>query len=222
MLKSLFPQVNWDNIRVVGFDLDGTLYDEFDFITQVYIPIANILADAASADSDTIYSWMLRRWLEKGSSYSFVFSEVLEPYNLNKAKTDAVISKCLDTFRGFKPDLVLSQRVKFLLDVFYHSYAMFIVSDGSSNLQAAKVKSLGLLNWFELDNIAVSGDFGAQYTKPSILCIDKISILQSGLEPNQVVFFGDREVDRQFSITAGFQFVPVKIMQQYSTGFTGL
>ena len=52
------------NIKYVGFDLDGTLYDEFDFIYQVYSKIvkanASLLGDNMSA-----LNWMKERWLEK-------------------------------------------------------------------------------------------------------------------------------------------------------------
>ena len=44
MLKYLYPQINWNNINYVGFDLDGTLYDEADFIAQAYIKISNYLS----------------------------------------------------------------------------------------------------------------------------------------------------------------------------------
>ena len=31
-MKYLSKQIKWEEIRAIGFDLDGTLYDEFDFI----------------------------------------------------------------------------------------------------------------------------------------------------------------------------------------------
>ena len=40
-MKSLFNKINWDEISYVGFDLDGTLYDEYDFIYNVYLEISN-------------------------------------------------------------------------------------------------------------------------------------------------------------------------------------
>ena len=36
MLNVLYPDIDWSHIKYIGFDLDGTLYDEFEFIVQTY------------------------------------------------------------------------------------------------------------------------------------------------------------------------------------------
>ena len=60
MLNVLCPNFDCRNIKYVGFDLDGTLYDEFDFIYQVYSKIvkanASLLGDNMSA-----LNWMKER-----------------------------------------------------------------------------------------------------------------------------------------------------------------
>ena len=43
MMKSLFNKINWDKISYVGFDMDGTLYDEYEFISEVYKEISKLL-----------------------------------------------------------------------------------------------------------------------------------------------------------------------------------
>ena len=73
MLSPLFKNVNWNHITSVGFDMDGTLYDEFDFIKQVYSEINKQLIL-----NDSILSFMTERWLEKGSSYPLIFSEAYD------------------------------------------------------------------------------------------------------------------------------------------------
>ena len=59
MLKSLFPRINWDAVRIVGFDMDGTLYDEADFISQVYCDIAKLLAETGHAEPEILHTWMM-------------------------------------------------------------------------------------------------------------------------------------------------------------------
>ena len=39
MLSALYPNINWSEIDCIGLDLDGTLYDEYEFIKQVYYSI---------------------------------------------------------------------------------------------------------------------------------------------------------------------------------------
>lgn len=45
-MKYLSNSADWRGIHAVEFDIDGTLYDEMEFISQVYRPISQIIADA--------------------------------------------------------------------------------------------------------------------------------------------------------------------------------
>ena len=107
MLNVLCPNFDCRNIKYVGFDLDGTLYDEFDFIYQVYSKIvkanASLLGDNMSA-----LNWMKERWLEKGSSYNLIFDEAYERFGVGGRKKAFFIEKSVEIFRNFKPDLKLS------------------------------------------------------------------------------------------------------------------
>jgi FMN phosphatase YigB (HAD superfamily) len=210
MLKSLFPQVTWDQIEAVGFDLDGTIYDELDFILQVYLPIAILLANLSNQDQQEVYRWMVNRWLEKGSSYNRIFEEVLSSKGVDEGKK--TIERCLHIFKHFRPEISLTNRVKILLDNFKSNYPLFLITDGNDLLQRAKFKALGLGKWFEINNIAISGDYGRKYQKPSAFMASQIEVLRD-IKPSRVIYFGDREVDALFARNAGFGFIPVKVMQ---------
>lgn len=212
MLKSLFPKIEWDAIQIVGFDMDGTLYDELDFIIQVYQPIARHMASLCLVEPDMIYPMIVKRWLEKGSSYPYIFEEVLAQHHVEESIRKTAISECLNIFRNFKPQLILTERVQILLDAFSRQYELFLISDGSANLQRAKFQSLGLDRWFHSKNVAFSGCFGPQFQKPSTLIIEKIRILNSVANPEEVVFLGDRRVDCEFASKARYQFVGVKCL----------
>lgn len=209
MLKSLYPRVIWDQIEVVGFDLDGTLYDELDFILQVYSPIATLLANVTKQCQHEVYWWMVNRWLEKGSSYNRIFLEVLSSNDIDGEIKKSTIEKCLHIFRYFQPELSLTNRVKILLNNFKINYPVFLITDGNSVLQRAKFKALGLEKWFDHSNVVISGDYGTDYQKPSVSMTNNVKLLQTNILPEEVVYFGDREVDRLFASRAGFQFVKV-------------
>jgi len=95
MMRSLYENVHWDKVKFVGFDMDGTLYDEYDFIVQVYKEIATLL------DHDS-YNYMCQRWLEKGSSFPFIFDETYDLSSSKSLSKDEFISKALNIFRNFK------------------------------------------------------------------------------------------------------------------------
>lgn len=193
--------------------MDGTLYDELEFIVQVYKPIAERLAEVCGASMRAVYSRMIERWLEKGSSYPHIFNEVLQQYKVEEGQRESIIIELLNIFRNFNPQLILSNRVRFLLDFFKGNFELFLVTDGGTTLQAAKFKSLGLEKWFIPENVWISGTSGLHYQKPSKHIAEKIKILTSGVQPQHVVFFGDREIDREFALKLNYQFVQAYCLQ---------
>jgi FMN phosphatase YigB (HAD superfamily) len=213
MLKSLYPEISWNDIKIVGLDMDGTLYDEIDFISQVYQPIACKLASVDDRSPEYIYSWMLARWNEKGSSYNQIYEEVLSGVNVSSENRIELVSDCLEIFRGFSPMIALSEWVEVVLNEMHRDFGLFLVSDGSNELQTKKFESLGLGRWIDHGNVGISGRFGAEFSKPSIKIIDKIDVLRGGNYKGGVVYFGDRKVDAVFSNKAGFDFVRVKSMK---------
>ncbi|WP_445372570.1 HAD family hydrolase [Methylomonas sp. HW2-6] len=212
MLKSLYPSIDWQNVKAVGFDLDGTLYDEFDFIYQVYRPIAEKLSAVVGAEPADTYSDLLRCWLDKGSSYNRIFSDVLAAAGIEQGNAERTIGECLELFRAFRPVLQLNHRVVSLLEFMAEYYPLFLVSDGSCALQRAKFDALGLGSWFRPENIAISGCLTCRSEKPAAVAVDHIAIFNGACDPSEVVFFGDRTVDRLFAEAAGFKFVGVKCM----------
>ncbi|EJL22891.1 HAD family hydrolase [Brevibacillus sp. BC25] len=214
MLKSLFPSVDWDIVEIVGFDMDGTLYDEFNFMIQVYRPIAKRIARSTKSTEQEIYNQLLQRWMEKGSSYNKIFDEILTRHDVVESERETTINECLRIFRKHTPILTLSDRVSFFLDYVQNKYGLFLITDGGVQLQKAKFHSLGLSSWFEEENVGFTGLYGSEYSKPSPLITKKIKILEGITNSKQVVFFGDREVDRKFAEVLGFQFVQTYCLQK--------
>ncbi|VBB05537.1 Hypothetical protein LUCI_0747 [Lucifera butyrica] len=209
MLKSLFPQVDWDTIKAVGLDVDGTLYDEFEFIAQVYKPIAQLLARVCRTGESEVYQSMIRRWLEKGSSYNRIFEEILSRHSVKAEDRPGSIAQCLLIYRNFRPNLVLPSRMKSLLEYIHGYYEIFIVTDGSFALQQKKVEALRLKRWVKSENVLISGKYGPEFQKPATLILSKLPLLQT-VNPDEIVFFGDREQDRQFAGNSGFHFIKLK------------
>lgn len=208
-MKYLSNSVDWHEVQAVGFDIDGTLYDEMEFISEVYRPISQIIADVCDAVKEEVYDWILARWMEKGSSYERIFKEVLLDHGLSLSSRTKVIDKCLTEYRSFNPDLSLSSRVRFLLEVLSSAYTLFLVTDGTSRLQRAKFESLGLERWFSESDSIFTDEYGEGYAKPDTRSLSDIEIPVVTSAPDKVVFFGDRQCDREFANHAGFHFLSV-------------
>ena len=211
MLKSLYPRVDWDRVRVLGLDMDGTLYDEAEFIAQVYRPIADIIARSAGGPAEPIHAALLRRWLEKGSSYPRIFDEALAARGVTGPAAREAVDECLAVFRGFTPRLTLPARVGIILDAMAEKYPLFLISDGSAGLQQKKFAALDLGRWFEPANVGFCATLGTGFDKPDTRILREIRVLDE-TAPAAVVFFGDRDVDSRFAANAGFHFVGVQCM----------
>jgi len=199
MMRSLFNKINWNEVSYVGFDMDGTLYDEYKFIAQAYKEISKLL----KRDS---LSFMKNRWLDMGSSYPYIFSEAYDLYNINLDK-QTFINKALNIFRNFEPKIKLDNRVTNILKYFKNNYEIFLITDGNPVLQKKKFKNLGLDKFFNEKNVIFTGVDSKSFSKPNLGSLKVLSI-----EVEKSVFFGDRDVDKQFAINAKMQFQKVKVM----------
>lgn len=213
MVKYLYPQLNWDCVKAVGFDLDGTLYDEFEFIRQVYYPIANILTKFTGCGLDTTYTKMLQRWIEKGSSYNRLFDDILIEVGLSADQRLKAIDCCVHEFRNFQPQLRLTTRVEKILDLLNDRFPLFLITDGGEKLQQNKLNALGLTRWIDQENIAISGRLAGGISKPDIRMSLPVKLLQKNKRhPQSIVYFGDRDVDAKFADNCGYQFMRVNVM----------
>jgi FMN phosphatase YigB (HAD superfamily) len=205
MLNVFFPEVPWEQIKCVGFDLDGTLYDEFAFIHQVYQAILEENA-ACFEHLDPPLQYMLDRWLEKGSSYNRIFDETFERFGGGRSDKIIFIEQALKIFRRFEPDLVLSPRNRHLLDFLRSRFDIFLISDGSSPLQRRKFQALRLDAFFPEGQVVFTGELGPEYCKPETGAFEKLQITHS---PSEILYFGDRNIDREFARRLGIHFQKV-------------
>lgn len=207
MMKSIISEM--DQVRVVGFDLDGTLYDEFCFIYQAYYSVAEIISHYCRREKSEIHRLLCIQWLKYGSSEANLFQNTFHACGRNEV-SENMINECIRSYRSANFMLKLPERSLFLLNYLKkNGYGLFLITDGSKELQWAKIKKLELEQWFDVENIAVSGDYGSKYQKPCIYMKSKIKLLR---DQEGVLYLGDREVDKRFAQNAGFRFLKVKNM----------
>lgn len=196
MKKFLFS-LEYYEAEVIGFDLDGTLYDEFEFINQVYSRII----DKCNLDKkikDEVLVYMLEKWLEKGSSYPFIFLETKEKFNLGSDFENT----SLNIFRNFNPKLKLSSRLGFVLNKMKNDdKKLFLLTDGRELLQNKKIDCLNIRDYFDLIIIAQKNQ------KPSPYYGDVIKNYFK--EYKKYIYIGDRERDKQFSKNSKFIYINV-------------
>jgi len=199
MLNALYNDIDWNNVTTIGFDMDGTLYDEYDFIYQVYSEI-----NYQFIQNEEALSFMLHRWLEKGSSYPYIFDETYKKFSNIPLSKDLFIEKSLELFRTYTPSLSLTKRNKYILEYCQNNFDIFLVTDGNKTLQEKKFISLGLTKYFEPNNVILTGKYTPEYHKPSNKSLEFLD-----LNIAHSVFFGDRDKDETFALSSKMQFQKV-------------
>lgn len=134
------------------FDLDDTLYKEQDYLFSAFRHISEVLKPELGKG---IYEDMIK-WYQDGKR---VFNEIVSKYNphLN-------LKEMVNLYRLHNPSLELASGNKQLLDFMKSkNYTLGLMTDGRSKTQRAKIKALGIEDYF--DNIVISEEIGSE--KPS-------------------------------------------------------
>lgn len=192
-----------------GFDLDGTLYDEFEFINQSYCGIARFISEISTVDYAEIHERISHLWLAYGSSEKDLFQKFFYEYDI-EPKSE-YIKKCIEIYRTEEFSLSLPHRSMMMLTRLKEKeIPMFLLTDGDSSLQRRKISALGLNEYFSNKNIFISGDYGREYQKPNTLINGFINKRFNNI--SNVIYFGDRDVDEQYARCSDFKFQRVKCM----------
>lgn len=199
---------------VIGFDLDGTLYDEYEFVFQAYRLVSKTIHEYMESyhqviDQEEILHSLCLEWLKVGSSAP-IFQTIFAKYGFPEIPNET-IKKCVEAFRSVQFKLHLSRRAEDILNyLIAQDKVLFLVTDGNSDLQRRKIDALGLRRWFSDERIAISGNCGREAQKPRTYMFEMLR--QSVKNIDQAVYCGDRDVDAKFSANVGIQFMRVENM----------
>lgn len=167
-----------DEIKVVIFDLDDTLYQEKDYIKSGYKKIAKRFPKIPN-----MYNKLWKAFLEGKKA----IDEVL---NAEEIYSDALKEECLQIYRNQNPEIKLSEEVRELLvGLKQKGFLLGIITDGRPEGQRAKIKALGIEGYF--DRIIITDELGGvEYRKPNekafLIMKENFSVKYS-----QMVYVGD-------------------------------
>ncbi len=150
------PTVN--NIKLVVFDLDDTLYREMDFVLGGLKAVAKHLSQH---DDDAIYQKMVT--MRKGGRRD-IFQQILSERNMPSSRRN--IDRLIDIYRTSDRELRLFDDAKRALIRFRRDgFSLAILTDGFLEAQQAKVKMLSLGEM--VDKIIYTDSLGREHWKPS-------------------------------------------------------
>lgn len=147
-------------IKVIIFDMDDTLYKEYDFVFGGFKVVANYIEKKYLINSNKIYNEIINIFNKEGRGQ--IFDKICDKYNI-----DEDIKSLVDIYRYHKPNIELYDDAEEILKwCKENNIKTGLITDGMSKIQWNKIKALKLDK--KIDKIIVSDDFGEEYWKPHI------------------------------------------------------
>src|SRR5690554_4622228 len=172
-------------IKAIIFDLDDTLYYELDYVKSGFRAVSNYISSKYGVSEDEFYQALLNILEKEGRGKTFDF--VLESFYLPKSE----VKKMLEIYRSHFPEGIrLYKDAEFILKKIKkdNKYKTGLITDGNSQVQWNKIKSLGLKEL--VDEIIVTDDFGIDKRKPhSFSYLKMLDVFR--IKTGEAIYIGD-------------------------------
>lgn len=166
---------------ILVFDLDDTLFDELSYVRSGLRRVAESMAGACKLPAARLYESFLDS-LAAGRSH--VFDRAYAQLGCLSA---SLISRSVRIYRTHRPEIRFYPEAEKCLQRYARS-RKFLVTDGNSTSQSAKVDALQLRR--QMEHIYITYRYGRHHSKPSSHCFELIC-KRTGCGPEEVVYIGD-------------------------------
>ncbi len=163
--------------RAICFDLDGTLFDDRQYIRGGLRHAGRVLADETGVD---LTAELLAAYFEDGITDS-TFDAVLEAHGLSTDLVPTLIDAYHDNDAALSPYPGAVSTLETLED----AYRLGVITGGTNG--RAKLRRLGLEEFFEA--VYVGPTFGTTKHDPEIF---EAALETLGVEPAEAMYVGDR------------------------------
>ncbi|MGD1003088.1 MAG: HAD family hydrolase [Minisyncoccia bacterium] len=168
---------------VLIFDLDDTLYDENAFVKSGFKAVARYVSGVTGISEKKLYLRELRLLALYGRGK--IFNTLLEEHSVLTHKN---VRKCLSIYRKHRPNIALYPGVRDLLKELSCYSRLYLVTEGNTLVQTAKIRALGIRHFF--NKIYITNRYGPKAAKPALYCFEKIKRLEK-CNWSDVVYIGD-------------------------------
>jgi len=168
-------------IKIVIFDLDGTLYDEWDYVRGGFREVATYLSSKYKIDKDKIYGNLWNHFAVNGRGKSFNF--ILEKLNLK----DETVHNLVTIYHNHTPIIKAYEDALYVIKTLKRNYYLAMITDGDKRVQKNKLAALNLEGFF--NKIVYTGTKDSENkpsTKPYLQIINSF-----GVKPNECLCVGD-------------------------------
>jgi len=194
-------------IKVIGVDLDNTLYDQIEFEKGAFSLVAERISNDFGIDKEMIEQLLLDRY--KKNQRDRIFDICLQFIDLERSKwEDYVRNIILPLYRNYKPlNLQLSSIAKEIIRfVLEKKFKFCLITNGRVETQTSKIEALNIKNLFDL--ILISDEYGNK-RKPDLLMFKK-ALKYFNISGKEMIYIGDDVNTDSVCEKLGIKFINIK------------
>ncbi|GIP19114.1 haloacid dehalogenase [Paenibacillus montaniterrae] len=169
--------------KVIVFDLDDTLYDEYEYVKSGFQAVSEYLWREFGFDTNETYN---RMWNSlKCEGRGTIFDGLLKYFGITQRK---YVKKCLSVYRLHQPEIILPKESNEILRQLHKKVPLYLVTDGNKVVQANKIYALRLEMYMK--KCYITYRYGHAKSKPSPYCFQLIA-KSEGVSTADIVYIGD-------------------------------
>lgn len=176
--------MNFDKIRCIFFDFDGTLYDHYFYFDSAFKKISSYLARRLKMPKKQIEKELWDILKKKGSTYPRLFDDFLEQHDIFNKKLVGELVKLFYSAPVDNLEMYLDAK-EFILNAISR-YKLGIITEGSRKKQIRRIRKLGLEKL--MDAIIYAQDMGLSKLNPSLF---KHALSLFDVAPRESMYIGD-------------------------------
>ena len=178
-------------MKVVGFDLDDTLYSHWDYEKHLYKGISEIIESKFGYDRNKMFEEMHNLFKQKAFDKLFDTALLNAGYELPGEWNEFVKSEILPFYRNHKPDTKLNS-FEWVFALFKKirdaGYKLVLITNGRVSIQKNKIELLNLLS--EFDKIYISDEINPPMRKPGLKIFETV-LNDFNIKPEEMIYVGD-------------------------------
>ena len=195
----------FENKEAVIFDLDGTIYNEWDYLSQAYRAIGRNAEDHFGISELQVYGFLENEFLTAGRSG--LFDKLIEKFGLPAEFKQEALSILRNAEMSEK--LACYSEIKECLQwLAGRQKQIFIVTNGNVIQQKNKIRNIAFGGLLDHIQVIYADEIKPKPDPEVFFYLQK----KYQVRPEEIVMIGDSITDESFAAAAGIDFIHVKNM----------
>ena len=195
-------------IKVIGFDLDNTLYDQTQFEFAVFKIISKKMEEKYAINQKEYFEKLKKLYLSDIKSFLFDKAFLLLNKSLPNGWEAFIEENILQIYRTYLPKKMnLYENIITKLEMLRsEKYKLVLITNGNEQVQLNKIKALDINSLFDV--ILISDSFTPIQRKPNTYMFQK-TLDFFNINSDEMIFIGDDIIRDKSSEKIGIKFIHI-------------